>query len=53
MREKCNEEKEIPYAIPCAKHEKSNLFQEDNKKHEQNVVKSDLNIIPARDVEMR
>ena len=35
---------------------KSYLFEKDNKqniKHEQNVVRNRLNIIPARDVKMR
>ena len=35
---------------------KSDLFEKDKKqniKHEQNVVKNGLNIIPARDVKMR
>ena len=38
------------------KSKKSDLFEKDKKqniKHEQNVVKNGLNIIPARDVKMR
>ena len=43
------ETQETSNAIPCASHEKIDIFRERKyKKHGYNVVKSGLNIIPAR-----